>query len=187
MIDLETKETLKEAENTVKQIQKAVPRAMSAAINRTTTGLRTEAVKKVRETYDIKASDVRPTFRLGRATPSNLEADVQSKGRAIPLIRFNTKPKTPPANGKRRLVTSSVKKSGGKKFLRAFVAHVGGHIGVLERVGKSRLPIKELYGPSVPVMLNEPGITEHLNKEADRRMTERFDHEMNRILGGSRS
>lgn len=184
MIDPQTQQQLREAKKTMRRLEKQVPIAMSAALNRTSQGLRTEAVRKIRETYDIKASDVRPTIRLTRATPGNLRLSVSSRGRNIPLIRFKVNPKSPPSR-QPRVLKASVKKSGLKPIRGAFTTRVGGHIGVLTRLGKKRLPIKELYGPSVPVMLGGTQVKDHLITEGERRIEQRFKHEIERRLGGS--
>ncbi|MDT2292339.1 phage tail protein [Paenibacillus larvae] len=79
---------------------------------------------------------------------------------------------------------TSVKKDGGKKAIPgAFIAQVGGHIGAFKRVGKKRLPIQELYGPAVPVMLGNDVVKKHIETEAQKRLSERLNHELNRRLG----
>jgi len=56
---------------------------------------------------------------------------------------------------------------------------------VFKRAGRHRLPIEELYGPSVPTMVNEPGVVEHLHVTAIDEMEKRFEHELNRRMGGN--
>ena len=57
-----------------------------------------------------------------------------------------------------------------------------GHIGVMRRIGKERLPIKQLYGPSVPQMAGEPGVKEVVVAGAEERFGKRLDHETKRLL-----
>ena len=176
---------LKQATIGLQFVQKNIPKAFSAALNRVGQGVKTEASKKVRETYDIKAGDVKRygNIRITKANVGRLQLLLTSRGPNIPLIRFKTRPSKPPAR-QPKVLTASVKKSGGKPIPGAFVAAMrSGHIGVFKRSGKSRTPIGELYGPAVPVMLNEPGVSEHLQEEASRRMQKRLDHEVNRVLG----
>ncbi|MCZ8520130.1 MULTISPECIES: phage tail protein [Paenibacillus] len=178
-----SQEDLKRAGKTMADVERAMPKLYSAALNRTIQGMRTEAGRKVRETYDVKLSDVRPTLSIKRASPGDLVAILDSRGPNTPLIRFKTTPRKPPKR-QPKVLKASVKRSGGKPIPGAFVTQVGGHIGVLKRKGKARLPIEELFGPPVPVMLREPGVKEHLEAEAERRMSQRLQHELKRLLGG---
>lgn len=58
MISVDGKQ-LKQATIGLQFVQKNIPKAFSAALNRVGQGVKTEASKKVRETYDIKAGDVK--------------------------------------------------------------------------------------------------------------------------------
>ncbi|PWK16066.1 phage tail protein [Tumebacillus permanentifrigoris] len=184
MIDVEISDNIQQSMKYLESAPQKVRRAFSAALNRTAAGVRTEAVKAARSTYEIRAADVRQTIRFTRASAKDTSLELSSKGGNIPLIRFNVKPKNPPKK-QPRVLKASVKKGGGVKPIRgAFVTRIGGHVGVLTRIGRKRLPIKELYGPAVPQMLGEIGVKEHIEKEAERRLLERFDHELKRALGG---
>ncbi|MFU1797374.1 phage tail protein [Paenibacillus azoreducens] len=176
---------LKQATISLQFVQKNIPKAFVSAMNRVGQGVKTEASKKVRETYDIKAGDIKRygNIRVTKANAASLQLLLTSKGPNIPLIRFKTRPSKPPKR-RPKVLMASVKKSGGKPIPGAFVAAMGsGHVGVFKRAGKSRTPISELYGPAVPIMLNEPGVAEHLQDEANKRMQKRLDHEVNRVLG----
>ncbi|WP_051775873.1 phage tail protein [Paenibacillus tyrfis] len=185
MIDFtSTRKELKQATVSLRFVEKNIPKAFSAAMNRVSAGVKTEAAKKVRETYYVKHGDVLKTIKVSKANPAKLEMLLTSRGPSIPLIKFRTTPSTPPAR-QPKVLKAAVKKEGGKKPIRgAFVVQMGsGHVGVFRRAGKKRLPVDELYGPSIPVMLGEPGVAEHLQEEAQRRMGQRLDHEVNRVLG----
>lgn len=184
MIKVTPKREIKQATISLQYVVKNMPKAFVSAMNRVSTGLRTEAVRKVRETYVIKAGDVRKTIKITKANPARMEMMMVSRGRNIPLIKFRTTPRQPRSRPP-KVLKAQVKKAGGKKPIPgAFVAQMrSGHIGVFERSGKRRLPIRELYGPAVPSMLSEPGVQEHIEQEAQRRMADRLDHEVNRVLG----
>lgn len=184
MISADYRKDFKAATLSLRFVEKNMPKAFSAAINRVSQGMRTEAVKKVRETYQVKAGDVRKTIKITKASPARLEMLMVSRGSSLPLIKFRTTPRNVPTR-QPRVLKAQVKKSGGKKPIPgAFVAKMrSGHVGVFMRSSKKRLPVNELYGPAVPVMLNEEGVQEHLQQEAQRRMADRLDHEMNRVLG----
>lgn len=172
------------ASRSLKHVEKSVPQAFSAALNRTAEGTRTEGVRKIKETYQIKYRGLSKEIRITKANPKKLQALLQSNGRNIPLIQFKTTPNKPPRR-QPKILKAAVKKGGLKPVLGAFVAKLGQHQpGVFVRTGpERRAPAKELYGPGVPVMMSEDGVVEHMNKEAERRMHDRLDHEMKRVLG----
>ncbi|MGG4034209.1 phage tail protein [Paenibacillus cisolokensis] len=185
MIDFtSTRKELKHAVVSLRFVEKHVPKAFSAALNRVSAGIKTEAARKVRETYYVKHGDVLKTIKVSKAEPGRLELLLTSRGPSLPLIKFRTSPRNPPAK-QPKVLKAAVKKGGGMKPIPgAFVAKMNsGHIGVFRRAGKQRLPVDELYGPAIPAMLGEPGVAEHLQQESVRRMSQRLDHELNRVLG----
>jgi hypothetical protein len=136
--------------------QKAVVRAL----NKTAQQARTAASQEVRGAgYNIKASAIKKSFAIKRATTGNLVVVLKATGRPIALINYG-------ARSAKSGVSVQVK--AGRTILRhAFIATMpNGHRGVFERVGKQHkvverngkkmrtgLPIKELYGPSIPQSL----------------------------------
>lgn len=177
-------EQLQKADVWLANVKDGVSKALASALNRTAQNVAAEATRKTRETYDIKAGDVRRTVRISRATKNNLTAYVKSLGSPIPLIQFKVRPSRPPKRPP-AVLTASVKRSGGKPIPGAFVSTMNsGHMGVFERVGKKRLPVRELHGPPAPTMLNEPGVRQHIEEQAVIRLEKRLDHEILRLLGG---
>lgn len=177
---------LEDVQKKLGQMSNKAPNAICAALNRTVTNIQSNVSKEVRKEYNIKAGDVKATLTKTKASRSNLQAEVRSKGQTIPLDRFKVTPKT--VNPKRRgQLKISVKKGGVKQVLGAFIANLGG-VKVFKREGEKRLPIERLFGPSVPQMLGNDGIVEKINLEAKNTFERRLEHEVNRIvasLGGS--
>lgn len=176
---------LQKATISLQFVEKNIPKAFSAALNRVGQGVKTEASKKVRETYDIRAGDVKRygNIRITKANFAKLELLLTSRGPSVPLIRFKTSPSKQSSRSP-RVLSASVKRSGKKPIPGAFIRSMeSGHAGVFKRSGKRRLPIQELFGPAVPVMMSEPGVAEHLQNEANIRMQKRLDHEVDRVLG----
>ncbi|RXZ84587.1 hypothetical protein EBB07_00795 [Paenibacillaceae bacterium] len=176
---------IKQATIGIQFVQKNIPKAFSSALNRVGQGIKTEASRTIRKTYDIKHKDISKygNIKVKKANAAKMELLMTSKGTNIPLIRFKTSPTKQPARPP-RVLKASVKRSGGKPIPGAFIASMGsGHIGVFKRAGRSRMPIQELYGPAVPIMMGEPGVAEHINNEANKRMRKRLDHEVGRVLG----
>jgi hypothetical protein len=169
----------------LQHIPNAVPKALSAAINRAAEGARTEAVKKVKEEYVITASRVRETIHIFKANPANLTAAITSRGRLRALSYFKTNPSKPLTRRITRQLIAHVKRTGGETISGAFIAKTrSGHVGVFNRVGKARLPVVQRYGPSVPQMMGEPRVSSHIEQESKRRLDDRIEHEISRILRG---
>src|SRR4030095_16410433 len=80
---------------------------------------------------------------------------------------------------------------GGKteRYRHAFIATMpgGGHRGVYERKGTARLPIRELYGPSVHGMMARtdvlPRIAEYLNERLLVNLARQIDRRIRRDSG----
>lgn len=180
---LQIKDNLKAANKSLKQMDKAVRQATLSSINRATQRAKTETGRKVREKYLVKQKEVVETISIRKAKSSVLSATLTSKGHNIPLIRFGVTPKrrlkrTPKA------VKAAVFRGGAKKPIpRAFIAIAGSHLGVFERAGKKRLPIKELRGPAVPSMAGNEEVREHVQTVYGEEMQKRLPHELDRTIG----
>ena len=178
---------LRGAARDVKKMQGVIQKAATSSINRATSQARTAGVRKVRERYEIRAKEVNATFSVRKATSNGLAAILKSKTQGgLPLIKFKTAPKSPMApNQPRGGVKATVLKGQKRTLKRAFVASVGsgGHIGVFERSTTRRLPIKELFGPPIPYMLNNPEVRDEIEQKFAESFESRFSHEVDRQLG----
>lgn len=184
MIDI-TETRMKLAQQLLGHVPGAVPKAVSSAINRSAEGTRTDAVSKVKEEYVITAGRVRETFEIKKANSSNLSASIISRGRPRALSYFKIRPgkvtKRRPAGG----VYAQTKRAGGGTIAKSFVVQMAsGHTGVFNREGDGKFPIVQRYGPSVPQMLESPTVTKYVEAGAERRLDDRLNHEINRILRG---
>lgn len=100
-------------------------------------------------------------------------------GRVLPLLEFKTRY----SRGGR--LTTSVKRNGGSATLQhAFVEAVYGKTAVFERDGAPRFPVHQLYGPSTAQMMANDEVQEEMEKAVQETFTNRFDHEVARILNG---
>ena len=175
---------LARAEEVLRRIPNGAPIAIANVLNRAAEGARAAAVRKVRERYLIRAKDVNATIRITKAKPDRLVAVVYAAGSPIVLSKFKVTPSQPVARQKKPVV-ARVTRGGGGPIRGAFLARVqSGHIGVFRRAGRSRLPIKQLYGPSVPQMLGHESVTSFVAERAGELMESRMEHEMQRLLRG---
>lgn len=99
------------------------------------------------------------------------------KGGVIPLIEFEN---SPGAGGVHAHVKSD---NAGGEIAGSWYGHLPA-MQIARRVGKERFPVEILYGPSVPQMLANEGVTTQMSDEMMGVFVERMDHEMTRILNG---
>ncbi|WP_227521995.1 phage tail protein [Bacillus solitudinis] len=176
---------LNDVQERLSQFPQKAPNAISSALNRGVTNMNSNSRKEIRKDYNIKAGDISPTLKVFRASRASLGASVQSKGGVIPLERFKISPKT--INPKRKTpIKAAVKKGGAKSLGSGFVADISGP-KVFKRTGESRLPIKRLFGPSVPQMLENERAREEIQKQGQETFEKRLEHEINRILEKGRA
>lgn len=87
------------------------------------------------------------------------EMKISYAGNVLPLLTFNTK------FGRDGRVQTQVKRNGGAASLeRAFVARVYGPAAVFERLGSSRLPVEQKFGPSTAHMMQNDQVVEQMEK-----------------------
>lgn len=162
------------------EFRNKAPNAAANALNRSLTNVSSNLKKEVRAKYHVKAGDIQKTLKIKRASAAKLSAEVRSTGSPISLEKFKVSPKTVNPRRKTQLKIA-IKKNGTKQILGAFIADVNGN-KVFKRVGKNRLPIDKLFGPSVPQMADEEGVVDVVNTKAAETYEQRLEHEINRIL-----
>lgn len=158
--------------------------AVSRAMNRAAVSGRAAAVTTIREEYTIKASTVRRNFAISKASKGNLEAIVSSKGPNIPLVNYRVSPKTDTTGTKRKQVRVAVKKKGGLKPLGQSFVYRG---RVLQRLGNARLPVREVYGPAIPLISGNNTVYENVEKTMREAFLKRLDHEVGYLLDGGKT
>ncbi|UPK45888.1 phage tail protein [Paenibacillus pabuli] len=176
------RENLKGVKAFNKKVQKVIPRAAASAANRAGQSARTAATRKTRETYAVKAGAVNKTFKLTRATPGNLNLSLTSKDKGLPLINFKVRP-SKPVKKQPKSLKASVKLGSNKPVGGAFIAQLGDRVVVAQRDGEKRFPVSELYGPAVPVMVNNPEVREEVDRTFRQTFENRMPHEVQRVLG----
>lgn len=166
------------AEKRLSEIPKGFEKAASRALNRAASSGRTAAVSEIRRTYTVKAGTVRSDFSISRAGTGALETTVTAKGPMLPLSSFRVSPKTDTTGSRRTKVRASVLKGGLKPIGQAFI-----HRGrVLQRLGSTRLPVEEKYGPAVPIMADHDAVRDKVEEVMSETFIKRLDHETEYLL-----
>lgn len=159
----------------------AVTRATVRALNRAINSARTVAVRGIAGDTGLAARDVRDALRMREATWSHPDAVLAASLKRIPLIKFHARGPEP-SRGRGPGVTYRLRGSRGR-HPHAFLATMPtGHRGVFVRKpGARRLPIQQLYGPSLGAVFDK--FRAAAKARAQEVFTTNFDHEMKFAAG----
>jgi hypothetical protein len=154
--------------------------ALLRATKRGTKAANTLAARLVSKDMGIKVGDVKSRIRVKVPTAQTMTGELRASLKRIPLIKFGARGPEP-SRGRGRGVTTRGK-GGRSRIPSAFIATMPatGHRGVFKREGVKRVPISQLYGPSVGhvFVAHEKEITDRgeeqllgeLNRQLDRIM-----------------
>ncbi len=131
------------------------------ALNDTVTNAQVEAAQILRPMMELPSKRIKEAMRIEPARPDHLEAALVTSGKAIKMIEFHVRDTK--TAGVQLMIAGKT-----ETYRRAFIRTVKNqHRGVFERKGQARLPIRELYGPSVPGMMARsdvlPRVAEYMN------------------------
>jgi hypothetical protein len=132
-------------------------KAMLRAVKRATDHAATTAVRVVSSDTGLGASKVRA--RIAKVNPTgsnNVQGQVRGELKRVPLIEFGARGPEP-SRGKGRGVSYRLPGGGRGRHPNAFITTVGTgrHRGVFVRRNSPRLPIQELKGPSVGLVMKK--------------------------------
>lgn len=175
-------------ENAVKLLagmDRGASAAIYSALKRATSSGAMLAQKEIRQSYVLSAATFKAYTKARRhyvTDASGTTAEIEFAGVHIPLAKFDT------AVDNSGRVKARVKRGNARETLdHAFSANVGkyGHVGIFERVGEARMPIKELVGPSVPQMISyNEDLSQSIGDQIFEKFKERLDHEILAVLNG---
>ena len=114
MIEI-TNEQIERVNLLLGDIKGAPNRALFNVINRALGTVRSQSGKVIRETYNIKQSDItaNQNMKMKRATAGDLVGSIEFAGTVIPLKRFKV---SPPAPAQRTVSVSVLRAEGGKRL-----------------------------------------------------------------------
>lgn len=164
------------------KLLEGVPNGMQTALmrsfNRALQEGRTAAVRETTARYTLKAKDVRPSFKMGKASKANLNAELTSTGKRLPLSLYAHKPTTDTTGARRKPVRVGVKKGGIKALGQGFIWEGR----VMQRLGASSRPIEQKYGPAVPSIVDNEQVVDKVVDTLGEAVDKRLAHETIRLL-----
>lgn len=184
------------------EMQTTADKVISRSLNKTLTGVKTDASTEIRKELNAKKAAVDETFKMDKATTKKLTASIESTGKPLALIDFvGTRQTT-------KGVSVLIKKGRSRTIIpRAFIATTEyGHKGVSHkgvfwrkwhgpkrpknsriRYGalphKFRLPVKERFGPRVPDIFSNSQVMDAVLEKAGNRLHANINHELEYELG----
>lgn len=169
---------LAELDATLFDITNGVPRALSAAINRTAYKGKPMLRKGLTGLLTIKAANLKRRIYSKKATPQKLQGSITLMGRHIGLINFKNR------DTKVAGVIAQVYQGGEKITLpHAFIATGKfGNRHVFQREGRKRLPIDTRFSQQLYNMYLESKLAKSYPEELQATFNEEIDIQIDRLL-----
>ncbi len=160
-------------------IKGGVPKALSGAINDTLKSAKTELSKRIRDKVNIKKKDIDRHITIVKARPNKLDGKLHlSESARLGLKYFGA------SQSKKKGVSYKIEKGGTrKKITDAFgpkIPRLGGQ--VFRRVGKKRLPITKLEGPSPGGVAVKAGLDKAQQKSSQAEFNKKLDQRIRFLL-----
>ena len=181
MIDINVELDRQQFDQIIHTLKEVDPNNLSthiaAAINRTAQHARKIGDTEIRDVYTIKKRDITKRVSIERASKGNLQAVIRVRGpeERVSVYRSSMRKKG---------VFVSIKKGGGTVVPRSF--DMQNRKDFFAREGAARLPIRPLFGPSVPQIWGNEVVMENLQEETLEMYQKRLRVELNRIIWGGR-
>lgn len=206
MIEVKVKQdAINELTKKIDKLSSKTPNAAKKAVNKTAREVKKLLAIEAKAKYTLKRAKFNSDMRVQSASVENLEAVISASGEPIPLINFKV------SKGKRATKVQVLKEGGLKKLnsnrgssddgINAFVNNIANkaqvrkkdtakgkagtrviHVAVAQRQGDERLKIKEMYGNSVPKMLEKT--FDDQKKEIEKRLKENIQKHVKAVIGG---
>lgn len=190
LVDIKFDEAkLRQVRYMLRDIPKAMPKVMSRSINRTSKSAVVEIARQIAGNVKITQAVVKKGIKVQKATYTRWRAWLDLNTKRIPLIKFR-------ARQIKKGVSYQIKKGGGRQRIteppRPFIQTMpaSGHVGVFKRHTERtrRLPIVQLYGPSVAgVFEGASGIATDVQRTTAKRLVKNIDSQVAYILNKRRS
>ncbi len=165
-------------------IPDGVYRAVGSAMKRAAQHGLTVGMRIVSEEYAIGQGELKSRTKninsIVKDGAGSYSVTFGYRGNVIPLIKFDTR-----IDKSGRIATRVFRSSSREVLDHAFVAQVGSHTGIFERITNKRTPTKELFGPSaVQAFYANESTVDKMDEEINKTYEARIDHEIMRVLNG---
>lgn len=174
-------DVIKELNASAADTRPAVMRALNKMIDQ----VKVRAAREVRDAgYKLKISDIKDAIRINRASTARLRADAIASGRPVSLIKYGARQTSVGVsvdvlNGRKVIAHAFIAsaKGGGPQV---FVREPGSKHKKVFKGGRaiwSALPIKKLFGPSIPDALANKAVAQAMTNLITERFPIILEHE----------
>lgn len=152
------------------QLERARAKSIKQAQGDTLKSLRAYLVREITSEYWLKAGQVRQSITISRPV-------LRVRSGMLTLDKYKLSP-TRVRGHKGRPLMGAVRKSGGLKPLgrRAFLLSRGSGVKPFMRVGRTRLPVKVITGPSIAQLAGAPDRELEITRHVEDVFTRRFEY-----------
>lgn len=164
-------------------IEMGAEKVTAQAVNRAILAARAIGTKKVKKLYIIKAVDLKHHATIRKASKNKLSATINEKSSPLPLLLFDVEARK--KDGKVGVFAKIKKEKGRKKEVKgAFMAVATKYEGSFQRIGKERMPIEPLYGPSIAQMFGNEETIKTMEERGQEILDKRLEHGIDKMLEG---
>jgi len=158
---------LKKVERMFARQPRTIKRIMYRSINRAGTQTKGKMARLIKDRYNLLLKHIRQCLILIKPSYNRWVAEIRVRDKRIPLGNFA-------ARKTARGASYQIERSQGRKQLkyrpedRVFFSKLpSGHKGIFKRRGKNRLPIVELFGPSIGgILANKRRLARKIERES---------------------
>lgn len=163
--------------------EKLAKTVMSRAISRAITAGRTQAGREAAKNYAIRQGRVSERARITKPSANAPAAELKFSGPSLNIADYRVSPAKPDPR-KRPVLRVMIAKDAGFRSVRGpfLAAAKSGKVLGLKRTGKSRYPIRPVFGPSVPQVVGSEKVSEAVIERMTEILEKRLEHEINREL-----
>ncbi len=176
MLDFNVSANFREVERMVKHIPGLVEKAATRSLNRTNDQVATIARRLIAKDMGVSIKTVRAGMSKVKARRSLLTATTIAKDKPLNLIRFKSR------QTKRGVSASAWGRR--KVYKGTFIGNQGRT--VFRRTSKLRLPIKPVWGPSIPAVMLQDAIVKAMAEHARNQWQKNFARDMQFYLDRTR-
>lgn len=158
-------------------------KAANAALKRAGDTAKTRAGQFAAAEYTINKGTFMSNVHMKSRTYGSIGGvagvNLSFSGSVLPLLTFNAR------FSRSGDLKVQVKRNGGGGTLQhTFVANISGKTGVYERLGTSRFPVEQKFGPSTGHMMQNERVIEEMDKTVSEVFEKRMEQEIYRLLNG---
>ena len=144
-----SKADLEYVQSKLKGMEEEAPRALKNAINHTAKKAKKKLAAGAQKAYTVRSGGFNSEMKTQNATLGRLYAVIRSSGKRLPIAKFRTS--APKSGARADIVKTGLKQILGPNNITAYKRNGK----IMQRVSKSRYPVRALRSVSVPTMLEK--------------------------------